>query len=204
MVTTQRQPGLRRQAQELLVEARLLGDAVVLELEEEVALPEDVAVLPRQAPGLLPVVHLQRLGDLATQAGGEAHEALGVAGQVLAVDARLVVVALEVGVGQQAGQVPIPHEVLREQDEVEGLGVGLALLVVHGAAGDVGLDADDRLDALGLRRLVEGDRAVEGAMVGEGKGVEARAARPRRRGRRSGRGRRGARTRSGRGDAQKS
>ena len=56
---------------------------------------------------------------------------------------------------------------------MEGLGVGLALPVGHRAAGDVGLDADDRLDPLRGRRLVEGDRAVEGAVVGEGQAVEA-------------------------------
>ena len=48
---------------------------------------------------------------------------------------------------------------------MEGLGVGLALLDGHRARRDVGLDADDRLDALGLRGLVEGDRAVQGAVV---------------------------------------
>ena len=56
---------------------------------------------------------------------------------------------------------------------MEGLGVGLALLLGHRPAGDVGLDADDRLDPLGLRRLVERDRAVEGAVVGDGEAVEA-------------------------------
>ncbi len=169
----ERQASLRAEAQELLVEARLLGDAVVLELEKEVALAEDVAVLARQAAGLLPVVHLERLRDLAAEAGREADQALGVAGQQLAVDARLVVVALEVGVGEEPVQVAVPDEVLREQDEVERLGVGLPFLVPHRAPGDIGLDADDRLDPLGFRRLVEGDRAVQGAVVGQGQGVES-------------------------------
>ena len=56
---------------------------------------------------------------------------------------------------------------------MEGLGVGLALLVGHRPAGDVRLDADDRLDALVDGRLVERDGAVEGAVVGEGEAVEA-------------------------------
>ena len=56
---------------------------------------------------------------------------------------------------------------------MEGLAVGLALLVGHRAAGDVGLDADDRLDALVLRGLVERDRAVEGAVVGDGHRIHA-------------------------------
>ena len=171
----EREAGLRRQAQELLVEAGLLGDAVVLQLQEEVALPEDVAVLAGQAAGRLPVVDLERLRDLAAEAGGEADEALGVAGEVLAVDPRLVVVAVEVGVGEEPAEVPVADEVLRQQDEVERLGVGLPLAVAHGPAGDVGLHADDRPDPLGLRGLVEGDRAVEGAVVGQGERIEAQA-----------------------------
>ena len=169
----EREAGLRRQAQELLVEARLLGDPVVLELQEEVALAEDVAVLAGQAAGRLPVVDLERLRDLAAEAGGEADEALGVAGEELAVDARLVVVAVEVGVGEEPAQVPVADEVLGQEDEVERLRVGLPLAVAHGPPGDVGLDADDRLDPLGLRGLVEGDGAVEGAVVGQGEGIEA-------------------------------
>ena len=60
---------------------------------------------------------------------------------------------------------------------MEGLGVGLALLVGHRPAGDVGLDADDRLDALRPGRLVEGDRAVEGAVVGDRHRIHAQLGR---------------------------
>ena len=69
-------------------------------------------------------------------------------GEVLAVDPGLVVVAVDVGVGDEAAEVLVAGPVLRQQDQVEGLGVGLALLVAHRPAGDVRLDADDRLDAL--------------------------------------------------------
>ncbi len=94
-------------------------------------------------------------------------------GEVLAVDARLVVVAVEVGVGDDAAEVPVAGPVLGQQDEVVGLGVGLALAVGHRAAGDVGLDADDGLDLALLAGLVEGHRAVERAVVGDGQAVEA-------------------------------
>ena len=167
MVTTSGQPGLRREAEELLVEPALVGHAVVLELEEEAVLAEDVAVLAGEVAGELPVLDLERLGDLAGEARRQPDQALAVAGQVLAIDPRLVVVAVDVGVGDEPAQVPVADQVLGQQDQVEGLGVGLALLVGHRPAGDVGLDADDRLDALGPRGLVEGDRAVEGAVVGD-------------------------------------
>ncbi len=169
----QRQPGLGREPDELLVEPALVRHAVVLQLEEEAVLAEDVAVLAGEVPGQLPVLDLERLGDLARQARRQPDEAFAVAGQVLAVDARLVVVAVDVRVGDEAAQVPVADEVLGEQDQVERLGVGLALLVGHRPAGDVGLDPDDRLDALVLRRLVEGDRPVEGAVVGDRHRVHA-------------------------------
>ena len=50
----ERQADLRRQAEELLVEPALLGQAVVLELEEEAVRAEDVAVLAGQLAGRAP------------------------------------------------------------------------------------------------------------------------------------------------------
>ena len=76
----QRQPDLGCQAQELLVQAALLGQAVVLHLQEEVAGAEDVAVLAGQAPREVPVLHLERARDLAVEAGREADQALRCAG----------------------------------------------------------------------------------------------------------------------------
>ena len=172
----QRQADLRGEAEELLGQAPLLGQAVVLDLEEEVPGAEDVAVRAGQASSRLPVLDLERPGDLAVEAGAEADQALGVLREVVPVDARLVVVAVEVRVGDDAAEVPIARPVLGQEDQVEGLGVRLALAVGHGPPGDVRLDADDRLDAALLAGLVERDRAVEGAVVGQGEAVEAERA----------------------------
>ena len=173
MVTTSGRPTCGASSQELLVEPGLLGQAVVLELEEEVVLAEDVAVLAGDVSGQLPVLDLERLRDLAAEAGRQPDQALAVLRQVLAVDARLVVVAVDVGVGDEPAQVLVAGVVLGEEDQVEGLAVGLALLVGHRAAGDVRLHADDRLDPLVLRGLVEGDRAVERAVVRDGHRIHA-------------------------------
>ena len=123
--------------------------------------------------GQLPVLDLERLGHLAAEARAQADEALAVLREVLTIDARLVVVAIDVGVGDEAAEVLVAAVVLGQEDQVEGLAVGLAFLVGHRPAGDVRLDADDRLDALVLRGLVEGDGAVEGAMVGDGHRIHA-------------------------------
>ena len=169
----EREARVAGEPEELRVEGRLLGETVVLQLEEEAALPEDVAVLAGQAAGQLDVVGLEGLRDLAAQAGGKPDQPLGVARQVLAVDPRLVVVAVEVGVGHEPAEVPVADEVRGQEDQVERLGVRLALAVAHRAPGDVRLHPDDRLDALGRRRLVEGDGAVQGAVVGDRERVEA-------------------------------
>ena len=163
----ERQVRLGREPEELLVEPALLRQAVVLQLEEEPSLAKDLAVLAGEAPGGLPVVDLERLRDLAAEARGQPDETLGVTGQVLAVDPRLVVVAVDVRVGDEPAEVPVADVVLGEKDEVERLGVGLALLVAHRPARDVRLHADDRADPARERRLVERDGPVERPVVRE-------------------------------------
>ena len=59
-MTTSGRPDLGREPQQLLVQPALLGQAVVLELEEEAVLAEDVAVLAGEPAGELPVVDLER------------------------------------------------------------------------------------------------------------------------------------------------
>ena len=164
---------LRPEPEQLGVEGDLLWQTVVLELQEESLPPEDVAVHSRRLAGQVPVVHFERLGDLAAQAGGPGDQALRVPGQDFVVDPGLVVVALEVRVSDQAAEVLVALPVLGQQHEVEGLAVGLAFLVAHAPPGDIRLDADDRLHALGRDGLDEGDRAVQGAVVRDGHGVEA-------------------------------
>ena len=87
--------------------------------------------------------------------------------QQLLVDPRLVVVAVEVRGGRQRQEVAVADVVLGQEDHVVVVGVGLALLVGHAAGGDVGLDADDRLDPGLLGGGVERDDPVHGPVVGE-------------------------------------
>jgi hypothetical protein len=59
----QRQADLGGQADQLLVEPALVGQAVVLEFEEEPVLPEDVAVFAGHLASQLPVLDFERPGD---------------------------------------------------------------------------------------------------------------------------------------------
>ena len=65
-----RDPHAPRQLDELRVEARLLGHAVVLDLDEEVVLAEDGPILVGRLAGRPLVAIGQALEDLAAEAGG--------------------------------------------------------------------------------------------------------------------------------------
>ena len=160
----------RRVARELLLPVLLQLDPVAP--AEEVAVPAEGLARGVVAP------LLQRRQHLARGAGGEREQALVVLGQQLAVDARLVVEAFEVGRRRQPQQVAPARLVLGEQRQVVG-GALLRVAVVAAAGRDVRLEADDGVDALRARLLVELERAVERPVVGDGEGVLPQRLRPR-------------------------
>ena len=114
-------------AQDLL----LLTDPVVLELDEVVVGPEDVAVLGGGLARAVVLAVQQLLRELRTQAAREADDAFGVFGHELLVHARPVVEALEVGVAHQLQQVAVPGLVLGEQGEVVVLLLALAGVAIE-------------------------------------------------------------------------
>ena len=88
--------------------------------------------------------------------------------QQILVDARLVVEAVEVAGRDQVDEVAVALLVFAEQHQVVvAVRVGACLVAL---LRDVHLAADDRVDALGLSRVVELDRAEQVAMVGHGDG----------------------------------
>ena len=169
----ERQADLRPQSEQLARQRVLLGHAVVLDLQVEAVLAEDVRVLARETPRAVPVVRLQCPRDLATEAGREADEPLAVPRQVLLVDTRLVVIAVDVGIRDQAAQVLVAGPILGLKQEGVRLVIQLAVPVANAASRDIRLHADDRLDALRLARLIERDRSVQRPVVRDGERIEA-------------------------------
>ncbi len=137
---------------------------VFLHLKEVVAV-EDFAVPLRHFDSAIAVALFEALEELGTGAAAEDGDAFGVLLEEFAVHAGLVVVALEVGLGDEREEVLVAGLVAGEEDEVVGLVVA-AFAAEAGGRGDVGLDADDGLDAALAGSLVEVDGAIEGAMVG--------------------------------------
>ena len=103
---------------QLRVGLDLLRQAVILQLDEEVALAEDLLEPRRPSEGLLLVAGEQRLEHDATEAPGRRDQALGVLGQQLPVHAGLVVVALEVRRGRELEEVLVALGGLGEQGQV--------------------------------------------------------------------------------------
>ena len=170
-------------AQQLGVGALLLGDAVVLQLDEEVVGPEDVAQAGRLvAAGLVALVH-QRLQDVPAQAAGGDDQALLVVLEDLPVDLGLHVVALEERPARELDEVLVADVGLGQRGEVvvglaAALGVAAAVVLAPPAGGPLGallvghvqLGADDRLHLVLLARLVEVEDPVHVAVVGDADG----------------------------------
>ena len=147
---------------------RLVGlQAVVLNLEKEVALAEH---LLEAAGGLLRLVVLpchQVLVHLARETAGEADKALGVARKKFFRHARLAIEAMQRGLAGQADEVAVALFVFGEHQEVVVAARHLAMIV---GLGEIELAAEDRLDVLLLHRVEEVHRAVDVAVVGHGRG----------------------------------
>ena len=167
----ERKPGLLCEGDQLRVDLVLLGEPGVLDLDVRRVAAEDLDEAVEIAGRVLRAALRERAGDAARKAARERDDPLRVALEELPVDARLVVVALEVAERRELDEVRVALVRLGQQGQV---GVPLRLRVA--VVGDVDLAADDRLHADLPRLPEELHRARERAVVGERDGghLEAR------------------------------
>ena len=164
----QRNPGVARQAMDLRQHFLIRIQAVILQLQEEILLAEQVAVLVGQALGFVVAVGQQGFVDIAAQAGRERDQAFGMARQQVFIDARLVIETVQVTGGDQLDQVAVAGLVFAQQHQMV-VAVGIALDGLP-LLRDVHFAADHRMDAVLLGLVVELDRAEQVAVVGHGHG----------------------------------
>ena len=168
----QRQAEIFFQLEQAGMDAVLQLQALVLNLEIEIIFAENVGVGSGGGAGGVVVVLHQALGDFALQAAGEADQASGMLGKKLLADARLVVEAVQRSLRGDLDQIAVALFVFGEhQQMVVGVAFGRGAVIVLFA--DVKFAADDRLDAVLVRRVDEMHRAKNIAVVGHGHGGHA-------------------------------
>ncbi len=155
-------PGGVRKLGEPGNDAGLLLEPGVLELDVRRVAAEDLREPVEVGASVVATPLRESARDAARETSREGDDALRVTLEQLPVDARLVVVALEVAERRELDEVRVALVRLGEEREVR-VALGLRVPVL----GHVDLAADDRLDA-GLARLaVQLDGARQRAVVGE-------------------------------------
>ena len=181
----QRDLEVGRELEQPVADPLLDGEVVVHQLEEVVVAAEDVLEVGGRLAGGVVVAVAQVHLHLARRATGGADQAGRVLGQQLAVHAGLLEEAVLPGAAGEPEQVVHALGGLREQGHV-GVGaprrdvVGTAVVEVDALAleagdvgSEVGLDADDGLDARVAGALVELVGAEDVAVVGHRHGRHA-------------------------------
>ena len=138
----------------------VIGEEMVLQLDPE-TVAKYVAVSAGRGFGPISPSRERVLRNLAAAASGQCDDALGVRGQVVERDVRVILV-IELRPGNDAAQVAVAPAILRQQHEVR-LPAGKGLLLDQ-----ADLDADNRLDARQPGRVHEAHHTVEAVVIGQG------------------------------------
>ena len=172
--------GLRAHAQKLLVDDLLVGDPMILQFQEEIALAENLLVLQRDLFALVVHAAHQITRYFPRKAGAQRNDALVVLLQNFLIDTRFVIVTLHKARRDDLDQIGIADVVFRQQHQmiVSVLTAGI-LTVKPGIWRIVHLAPEDWLDTLRARRPVKVDHAVHCAVVGDRRAVHAKLLHPR-------------------------
>ncbi len=161
---------VRPQVHQRAVDEFQVFHVVLLEFEEEVVLAEQVVVPVQAAAGGLDLTLADEPRHFGRHAAGGADQPLGVAGQEILVDARIIIEPLQLSRRSDLEQVLITGLIFCQQEQMGGAPVFLGVVVLHAAGGHVGLQADDGLDAGIFAGVVKLDHAEHGAVVGDRQG----------------------------------
>ena len=149
-------------------------DALILQLDVEVALVEAIGQLARPLACLVELTVVEQLGHDAGKAGGAADDAMAVLLQLRIRGTRLVVEVVDMRLADKPQQVVVALGRLRKQKQMVELRLAVARQRIIGREVDFatidGLDLLARLLLDGIARIAQFDHAAHDAMVGDGNG----------------------------------
>ena len=169
-------PGVLRQPQQPLVDLVQLRYVLVALQLQEISFTEQLAVPASGLDRAVVVPIGQQPGHLGGGTARQADQARAVFLQQALVDARAVVEALDVGLGDQLHQVAVAGVVAGQQHQVRRAPLR-GVLLVPAVMGDVDLATYDGLDASVEAGGVKVHHTIEGAVVGDGQRIHAQLAR---------------------------
>ena len=160
------------QAQQALVDDIQFRDVVPFQFQEKPLPGKGIHIPRRTLRGLFIASVGQQPRDFRRQAAGRADQAVAQLPETVVIHPGLVVETLQVSLGAQFEQVAVAGVVLGQQKEVVALGIQGLVPTAHGPTplGQVGLDAQHRVDAVSTTGPVEVDRAMHDAVVGQRQG----------------------------------
>ena len=149
-----------RPLDQMPVDLRLFRDAVVLQFEVKIVRAERLLEPIHRVARLVQLVLEDPIRDFARETAGHRNQAFLVRGQDFLVNARLVIIALQMRGGGELDEVFVAGLVLRQQAEmmINVASAAAGFLFQPAARRDINLAADDGLDALFARRLVKINR----------------------------------------------
>ena len=168
----QRNFGMLRKLQQLIVQSRLIRQCIGLDFQIETPIV-DIHVLLRLPDGVVkcPAVRdqlvgsHQRAGDFTGKARGKRNEPFAVLAEQGFIHAGLIMEAVQEALGDKTNKVMVPLVVLRQQNQmVPDTGeFGILIPVI---LGNVDFAPDDGFDAVTLACRIEISRAVQVAVIG--------------------------------------
>ena len=166
------QPEFLRELDQLLVDLRLFRNAVILQFKEKIFRAQRLFEPVHCAARPVNLILHDQIRYFAGETARHGNQAFLVRGENFFINARLVIIALQVRGGRELDKIFVASLVLREQTEMMidiASATSTAGFLFQPAAGcDVNLAADDGLDAFRARSLIKINRAVHRAVVGDG------------------------------------
>ena len=142
---------------------------MILEFEIKVLWTECLLEPINRLARLGQLVLLDPLRDFAGQAAGKRDQPVLVGRKQFFINARLVVITLQMRRRGEPNQVAVPRLVLGQQHQVmiDIAPAAAGLFLQSAARGHIHFATDDRLDAFLLGRLVKINRAIKHSVVGD-------------------------------------